>query len=165
MKTIPLSRGYVALVDDADYDWLIQRRWSAVTNGIQWYATSYIKGSARRRPKYIQMHRLIMPPALGEYVDHIDGNGLNNQRVNLRLATHAQNSRNRRRHIVRTPAKGVRFRKGRWEARIGFNYKIIHIGCFGTFEEAVKAYDTMAISLYGDFALTNVQTGHIQTEA
>lgn len=89
-------------------------------------------------------------------IDHINGNGLDNSKQNLRKATHAENMRNRRKHKVTTssPFKGVFFRKdkNRWEARIWFNNKRIRLGMHSTPELAHMAYCKAAAELHGEFA-------------
>jgi len=81
MREILLSRGHVALVDDADFDWLSRSKWHCSNDG---YAVSGV----------VVMHRLIMDAPDGMEVDHIDRNKLNNRRSNLRVCTHAENMRN-----------------------------------------------------------------------
>src|ERR1043165_2122866 len=86
-REIPLTQGYVALVDDCDYEWLSQWKWCAhVAKGGR---TAYAF-----RAKGIAMHRVIMNAPEGMDVDHRDHNGLNNTRANLRICTHAENQRN-----------------------------------------------------------------------
>src|SRR5581483_10784361 len=98
MKKIPLTQGKIALVDDADFEWLSQWKWCAQKSFTRevWYAVSHISNPAPPpRQRRLIMHRLIVGAALGGEVDHRDGDGLNNQRFNLRQADHAGNMRNR----------------------------------------------------------------------
>ena len=92
MKLIPVSGGNFAAVDDEDYDYLMQRKWQISGKG---YATRYDRFKDKPRV-IIFMHRAIMKAKNGDIVDHKDGNKLNNQKSNLRFATPAQNSQNRR---------------------------------------------------------------------
>lgn len=99
------------------------------------------------------MHRMLMPGV--PRVDHWDHDGLNNQRYNLRPASHAQNIANSRKRVNnRSPFKGVRFRvdKESWQARLGQQ----HLGYFVTAKEAAAAYDRAAIQKYGEFATLNL---------
>jgi hypothetical protein len=120
MKTIPLSRGMVAKVDDADYPSLSRFVWWVTKGGASrtWYAQGY---DTNRHCK-VRMHNLIMGIDGRSYqkrVDHRNGDGLDNQRSNLRTCTHAQNMKNRR---PRNPArfKGIYFHKAsqKWAAEI-----------------------------------------------
>jgi hypothetical protein len=100
----------------------------------------------------------IMRPPKGMVVDHIDGNGLNNRRSNLRICTPQENGRNRRRNRNKaTEFKDVAYdpRSGKYFARICVNRKPIHIGTFTSAVEAAKAYDRMALKLHGEFANLN----------
>lgn len=110
---------------------------------------------------HIRLHRVIMSRMLErellptEHVDHIDGNGLNNMRSNLRLATRTENVRNSKRPVTNTSGyKGVSWHKARnkWRATIQVNNKHIHLGLFDTPEEAYAAYCEAAIKYHGEFA-------------
>jgi len=99
MKKIPLTQGKLALVDDADYKWLNQWKWKVINCNYTCYAarTIYLGGGRKNQKSgTIQMHRLILNAPINMEGDHKDGNGLNNQRSNLRLATSGQNSQNSR---------------------------------------------------------------------
>lgn len=154
VKEIPLSQGKVALVDAADYDELMQWKWYAVTNHRNWYAERNIYGVNGKHTK-TRMHNVLMGI---KGVDHINGNGLDNRRSNLRLATNQQNAFNKR-HYGRGSSvyKGVYRRKdtNKWAARIMFNAKNINLGCFCDEVEAAMAYDAKARELFGEFALVN----------
>jgi len=155
-KQIQLTKGYHATVDDEDFDWLMQHSWWVKdTDAHVCYAGSWIKG------KNIGMHRLILQRhgllKDGLVIDHIDGDGLNNQKANLRTCTRAENMRNRRGPfkngylgICRTKSK-----KNPWAARIGLNGKLIHLGVFPTREEAARARDLASIKYHGEFAMLN----------
>lgn len=152
MKEIPLTQGEVAVVDDDDFQWLSQFKWHVERQGRMSYAS--------RCPKYgkspIYMHREILGAIPDDLVtDHKDCNGLNNRRSNLRLATRAQNVRNKRKLSNNTSGfKGVswRGRDKRWRATIMVNYKHIELGLFKTKEDAAKAYRDAASRLHLEFA-------------
>lgn len=155
MKTIPLSQGKVALVDDIDFAWLSSRTWHAAqAKRGMWYAYSHSSGTDTK----LAMHRAIVSQ-LGLYqVDHRDGNGLNNQRHNLRKCTQSQNNANRRKQSGCTSRfKGVYWRKARqsWIAQLRCKKRYYFLGCFQTEEDAAKAYDKAARVHFGEFACTN----------
>jgi hypothetical protein len=158
MREIPLSHGYVAFVDDEDYELVSKYNWSAYedSNGMV-YAICY----TTRYSRNIRMHRLIMNAPDGMDVDHADRDGLNNRRSNLRLATRSQNNAN---SVVsrnsKSGYKGVCLDSytGRWKASIMVDYKHIHLGRFDTKEEAAMAYDKAAVAAFGEFARTNFPT-------
>ena len=161
MREIQLTRGLVTHVDDADYNWLSQWRWQAEDrkrkDRVQYYARTNMRINGRMRRVY--MRRLILNPSQGLEVDHIDGNALNNQRSNLRLATHAENMRNQAKHGGETSSayKGVFWHKrcSRWAASILANGKRKHLGLFDDEIEAAYAYDDAARLHYGEFARVN----------
>lgn len=155
-KELELTQGKFALVDDEDYDWLNRWKWYAHIKSKKFYAVRSFGKRPNRAGMY--MHRLILNTSKGDVVDHIDGNGLNNQRNNLRLCTQAENVRNQSLKLVNTSGyKGVHWQKNmnKWVARITFNYKKIHLGYFDTPLEASRAYDEKAKELFGEFAKTN----------
>lgn len=156
MKHIDVGRGLYALVDDCDYPELSKRKWYTLRHRTgRFYAMAKISG------KNVLMHRLIMKArAFSEKVDHLDGNSLNNTRENLRIATNAENMRNR--GIAghnKTGFKGVLKRSDRrtkkYKAQIGVNGKTIYIGHFETAKQAAIAYNEKAKELHGEFARLN----------
>lgn len=155
-KLIPLTQGQSAIVDDEDFDSLIQFPWYAINLKHTFYAVR------RERSKIISMHRhLLQVTQRNIIVDHIDRNGLNNSKLNLRTCTHAENIRNRKLTKGRKGFKGVYWNKAdkKWIARIEKNYKSTYLGSFDCQEAAARAYDKKALLLFGEFAATNEMLG------
>jgi hypothetical protein len=155
MEEIPLTQGKVALVDDEDYAWLNQWKWYAKRCKNLFYATRTIHPKGGKHYNLL-MHRVVLETPNGVDVDHVDHNGLNNQKFNLRHCTRAENSRNASKAKNRTsPFKGVYLGNGLIRASIRVDLKLINIGCFNTHEEAARAYDKKAIEYFGEFAQLN----------
>lgn len=152
-KKIWLTRGAVAIVDDADYDELMRYRWCLNAQG---YA---VRGYRKNGVKHmVRMHRAVIGDACaGLEVDHINGDKLDNRRCNLRVATRSENAVNRDSQPHSSKYRGVRKTKGRsmWTARICVNRKDIHLGQYKTEREAAKAYDDAATKYFGGFARLN----------
>jgi len=151
MKTIELTQGYSALVDDEDYEWLNQYKWCV---GL---LTSGLIAMRRRKGKTVYMHRVIMNAQKSQVVDHANRDRLDNRRSNLRFATGSQNSANRGPQLNNTSGyKGVSKGSYRgWQADIRLNYRSIYIGTFCRPELAALAYDVMSEYYYGEFAYQN----------
>lgn len=139
---IPLTRGKCALVDKIDFEALNKSGWSACPNGDKLYA--YCTKDNER----VSMHRDIMKCPRGMQIDHINGDTLDNRRLNLRIVTRKQNLQNRR-DWNKSGFKGVNFitRTGKW--RVIFNPS------FDTPEEAARVYDKIAKAVYGEHAFLN----------
>lgn len=152
MALLVLTKGQSAIVDDNDFEWLSQWKWLLLGE----YAARFVTINGKR--KAITLSRVIMNAPDHLEVDHIDGNKMNNQRSNLRLATHAENMRNKAKQSGRSSQfKGVSFYKPDqcWCAYIRINGKHTHIGRFPTEIAAAKAYDVAAQLHYGEFARPN----------
>jgi len=151
---IPLTRGLWAIVDDADYSRVSKHVWSAARRACATYAAAgfWIEG----RSKNDYLHRFVMNPPEGMQVDHINGNGLDNRKSNLRVCTNAQNNANHAKRRGSALEKRGVFRVGKkFRAVIAPNGVSKHIGYFHTEEEAAIAYDNAAKEAYGEFAYQN----------
>ncbi len=149
VRHIALTKGKFAIVDAADYASLSRFRWHATECRGRFYAATVIDG------KSVAMHRLLMSPPPGKIVDHIDGNGLDNRRANLRLCTRRQNRRNTRPRRKTSAFLGVSRRGDKYLARIKHNGRAFYLGLFDTETQAAHARDTKAKELFGEFAWLN----------
>jgi hypothetical protein len=159
-RKIKLTQGKFAIVDQEDYEKLNAHKWRAHSNhNIAFYAVRMTGYSINGKRKTIQMHREIMRPADDLFVDHINHDGLDNRKINLRIVTPAQNNYNcrKRKGEHSSKYKGVSLdkREKRWRADISYKCKRIHLGYFDNEEEAAKAYDEAAKELYGEYAVLN----------
>lgn len=164
MKTIPLTQGKFAIVDDIDAD-LMDQKWSAVLmkdrkNGFS---------AARTEPgnKHVYLHRLIMERVLGrklgrnEFVNPINSDPLDCRRENLRLSDYARSAQSRRKQShTSSRYKGVTWHKRdkKWAANIGMNGKQRFLGYFATEQEAADAYEQAAKDMFGDYAKMDSDT-------
>lgn len=147
---IPLSAGNHALIDAADYPAIAKHRWKTQRGpGGKIYA-----GACHYCTR---MHRLIMGATPGQLIDHRNGDGLDNRRANLRVASVSQNKANSRiRKDSSQPFKGIeQTRTGRWTAQVKFQGKRYRTATFATALEAAKAYDALAREYHGEFARVN----------
>lgn len=163
--TIRLSKddaSIVATIDAADERLVTPYRWYANRSPSGCYAVTWQKLPGEPRTR-IPMHRLILPVADGMVVDHLDGNGLNNRRGNLRPATHQQNGWNRRKQDGPTTSlyKGVTylFKANLWRAGIAFDGTHYNLGCYESEQAAALVYDVAARRCFGKFAKTNFDEG------
>jgi len=156
MKKIKLTQGKFALVDDEDFEELNQYKWHVNFQRGRWYAVRWAPRNKDKRRTKIHMHREILKPSKTMEVDHIDRNGLNNQRHNLRVATKGQNMMNR-------PAWGTSKYKGvywhkencKWAAHIYVKKTQHFLGLYENELEAALAYNCAARKYFGEFATVN----------
>jgi hypothetical protein len=156
MKTIPLSAGRVAIVDDEDFACLSKHKWSLTVGPTgKEYAHRRAKKHESEKPRQIAMHRVIMgihnqPKAVT--VDHINGDGLDNRRENLRICKLGENSRNLNVAWGKYGIRGVQKQSnGKWRARIRFEYRLYHIGNFSSERDASIAYAFASKVFHGEY--------------
>lgn len=160
MKEIELTKGYKAIVDDEDFEYLNQFSWHTriVKN------TQYAKRTIRfPKATTINMHREIMNCPLNMMVDHINGNGLDNRKENLRICTRSNNLMNSSKPKSKATSqyKGVHKLKLKnpnwkcWRSEIRLNKKAIYVGLFNTEKEAALAYNEAAKKYFGEYAKLN----------
>lgn len=159
-KEIPLTQGKVAIVDNDVYEWASQWKWYAQKHRNTYYVRRGVWQTGKVLS--VNLHREIMNAPKGVQVDHINGDGLDNRRSNLRLATNTENSCNQSKQSNNTSGfKGVYWHKvvKKWQVCIRKNYHLIYIGYYNTPEEAALAYDKAALEHFGEFAKTNYDIG------
>lgn len=165
MKLIPLSQTsktnagkYYAMVDDEDYDFLMQWKWQVNKNKHTIYAVRF--DSRKNGHKTFLMHRVIMKiNDSKKLIDHKDMNGLNNQKNNLRECTKSQNSFNTNgRDNTSSVYKGVQWSKvcKKWQSNITYNGEVIYLGLFIKEQDAAKEYNKAAKKYFGEFAKINL---------
>jgi hypothetical protein len=156
MCTIPLTKGYSTVVDDEDYEGIIKHRWFANVNS-KWVSARRFEYNQGKRIG-IYLHRQIVNAKPGEYVDHINGDKLDNRKCNLRICTNAQNTYNQRaKSNNKSGYKGVSWNKWakKWYAAIRADGKTYSLGYFKDKELAAIAYNEAATKLHRDFARLN----------
>lgn len=155
---VPLTKGYEAIVDKDDlplvesFCWWVEIAKKANGSIRAVYAVRSVMKERKSRLAY--MHRVIAQTPIGMETDHIDGDGLNNRRENLRVVTTAQNQHNQRTPSHNTSGvKGVCWDKGRckWRAYIKLNGRLIHLGMFEDILDAAAAYAKASENIHGDF--------------
>lgn len=159
MKTIPLTMGKFAIVDDDDYERLKHFKWFAQPHRKMFYAVRNHRENGKRN--HVRMHREVLHLKVGDpSVDHKNWDSLDNRKENLRFATNSQNQANKvRNRTTEGGFKGV-FRDPRcttkpWGSHIRFQNKLLHLGMYSTPKEAGMAYNAKAAELFGEFAVLN----------
>lgn len=154
MAEVILTQGYVAIVDDEDLPLISGYRWKVLKSKNKRYAARSVGRTGRTE----LMHRVIARAPTGVGVDHIDGDGLNNRRGNLRLATQKQNAANMQKTRGVSRFKGVYWNKkdSRWQAQISNEAGgVRYLGQFRDETDAARAYNSAAIEQFGAFANLN----------
>lgn len=157
MKVIELTRGKKAIVDDEDYEKVTNFSWHFNPNG---YAESYFVDQETGKTICIRMHRMIMGAEKNQMIDHVNGNGLDNRKENLRFCTRSQNAVNSKLNKNNSSGfKGVCRAKNStakiWKAQVQTKRKPIYLGLFENPIDAARAYDETIERIFGEFALTN----------
>jgi len=158
MKKIPLTKGKFAFVDDEDFESLNKWKWAYSSLG---YAkrTEYLGGGRKnQKSRGFYMHRVILKTPKGFETDHINRNGIDNRKCNLRIVTRQQNGCNRALQPNNTSGyRGVTWHKDRkkWMAQIKAKRKHYYLGLFNNKKDAARAYNSAAIRHFGKFAEIN----------
>jgi len=157
MKKIKLTQGKYAIVDDWNYEWLNRYKWCAYLNGYSWYAMRAII-TRQGKHRNIHMHRQILRLSYkdSKQVDHINRDGLDNRRCNIRICSVSQNLQNRKGWGL-SQYKGVSWFSPRrkWRARIQVNEKTLYLGYYSDEIEAAKVYNQAATKHFGKNAFVN----------
>lgn len=156
VKTIELTKGYAALVDDQDYEWLNSFSWQASIIKGKVYASRGIRIGKKMRTEF--MHRVLLDAPAGVEVDHKDGNSLHNFRTNLRFATRSQQTQNSFSGRNTSGVRGVWFHRpsGKWVAQLKAPGYKTHIGIFTDIKKAKAARDARAKEAFGEFAKCSI---------
>ena len=146
-------------MDDEDFEYLNQWTWYVRRDRNRFYATGYSKSSDQKYVR-IDMHRAVLRLTTGDgiRIDHINGNGLDNRKENLRIASRAENGMNRGKFAKTSSRyKGVRWHKceAKWNAQIKSKGRYIYLGSYSNEEDAARAYDKAATEHFGSFARLN----------
>lgn len=156
MKTIKLTQGKVALVDNADFEVLSKFKWYALKVGRRFYAARNIRKPDGTRTIQL-LHQFLLPGV--PQIDHQDGNGLNDQMHNIRPATHQQNARGfqQKRLGASSKFRGVTWdrKQLKWLAYIKADGKVINLGRFADEANAGRARDIATLKYYGPDAHFN----------
>ncbi len=156
ISLIPLTQGKFAIVDIEDYSYLMQWKWCAHKHGSAYYARRGVYCPVQSGTKTIHLHREIIKIPKGLFPDHINRNGLDNRKCNLRTCSHRENLCNQSpQKNAASRYKGVGQSGKRWLSRITHKGKRIHLGTFNIEVDAAKAYDEKARVLFGEFACCN----------
>jgi hypothetical protein len=155
---VPLTRGLYATIDEEDLPLVTGRSWWALKtpNSHTYYAMAWFGDREKKGGRCRLMHSLILGAGPKQRIDHVNGDGLDNRRENIRFATHAQNIANSGLSKAnRSGYKGVSRHGSKWAAFITKDYKGHYIGLFSDPKEAARAYDEKARELFGEYARLN----------
>ncbi len=146
------------IIDDEDFEKYAKHTWTLYST--KRHSSIYVVATYTKRNNYesVRLHRLIMNAKPGEIVDHMNGNGLDNRKSNLRITNSTGNNQNvrKRKNALTSKYKGVHQVKTKWIAQIQFQKKKINLGMFKTEVEAAEAYNKAALTLFKEFAKLNI---------
>lgn len=157
IRKIPLRPGVVAIVDEEDFERINAHKWCLLFSEGKGYATRKSPAVNGNR-KTIRMHREVLKAPDGVIVDHINGDGLDNRKTNLRLCDLSQNGANRRHHRKALSGyKGVSWNKAAetWHVMVRYKGQLIPLGTYGDLKEAIAVYNRAVTDLHGEFAALN----------
>lgn len=154
MKELSLTRGFVALVDDEDYEQLSKYKWTATDEGYAFRMAKVIGGREK-----ISMHRFLMGIGKNDprQVDHINGNAQDNRKENLRICSQSENLKNYKKPSTNTSGyKGVSWSTAtnKWKAQIRVNNEVKYLGVYENAEDAHRAYCAASEKYHGEFGRT-----------
>ena len=162
VREIPITKGYVTFVDECDYKQLMQWKWTASINKHTVYARRNSRKEKPGKCTSIFMHRQILGALPSQYIDHINGNGLDNRRCNIRICNQSLNLANQRPQSrqMYSKFKGVSYcrRKGdikKWYAYIKIKGERHFLGYYKKEEDAARAYNNAALRYFDEFARLN----------
>lgn len=164
VRFVPLTQGKFARVDATDFADVSRWNWCVFQSGGKKGPEYAARGrtpeeiEATGKRSVVLLHRYLMGEPSAD-IDHRNGDGLDDRRKNLRIATSSQNGANSRSRKGTSKFKGVSRSRGHWRAAMRYNYKTIHLGRFDTEEEAARAHDEAARRLHGEFARVNFPVG------
>jgi hypothetical protein len=164
MKEILLPKGKITIIDDKDYNEISKYKWYIKSHGRTWYVYRIHYDLITKKRSSVYLHRQILDlqSCDGKITDHIDRNGLNNTRINLRIVSYQQNAINRRLpKNNKSGFRGVSYSKihRKWKACIRYNNKTIYLGLYQTPTEAARGYDVKAKELFKRYAILNFPNG------
>lgn len=152
---IKTRKGQEIEIDDDDLEKVNKFTWciAKMTNNISYAQSRYRFVCGNSRQKTVLMHRLIMGALKGQMIDHIDGNGLNNKKSNLRFVDNSRNQMNSKKRVGSSIYKGVYWNKKDklWEVHVNGKY----CGCFKDEIKAAEKYNEIALKQFGEYARIN----------
>lgn len=159
MKKIPLTRGKVAVIDDKDYVYVEPFKWCAMPNGTTWYAITNVRCPDGKQ-RQVRMHRLLMGVKRrdGMEVDHVNHNGLDNRRNNLRVCTHQQNMCNGKAKRGKSRFRGLSWDASRqwWRVSLRVYGRDRYVGIYKDEMQAALGYDLAALRTHKEYACCNL---------